>query len=98
MFKVYKTQCKNCLLSKDRIVPSSRAAEIIKSCVEEQTHFICHKASMNEEDVCCRKFYEEFGNKVNKIKIFDRLKMVEFVDQPDAEKITVVFENGKMKT
>ncbi len=92
MFKVYKTQCKNCLLSKDRIVPSYRANQIIKDCVKEQTHFICHKASLNNEDVCCRKFYEEFGNRVNKIQVFDMLKMVEFVDQLDAEKFPSYLE------
>ena len=100
MFKVYKTQCKNCLLSKDRIVPSDIANQIIKDCVKEQTHFICHKASMNDEDVCCRKFYEEFGNKVNRIRIFDRFKMVEFIDQPDAEKLPsyLEMEKGRYET
>lgn len=50
---------------------------------------------MNDEDVCCRKFYEEFGSRVNKIQIFDRFKMVEFVDQPDAEKLPSYLEMQK---
>lgn len=100
MFKVYKTQCKNCLLSKDRIVPSDRANQIIKDCVKEQTHFICHKASMNDEDVCCRKFYDEIGHKINKIRIFERIRAVEFVDQTDAEKLPSYLEmkNGRYET
>ena len=41
--KVYKECCKNCLLSKDRIVSEERSKEIINGCKKEQTHFVCHK-------------------------------------------------------
>jgi hypothetical protein len=87
MFKVYSTPCKNCLLSENRIVSPKRAKQIIKECIEEQTHFICHKASMNDEDVCCKTFYDEIGYKINKLQIFQRIGAIEFVENKDDKKL-----------
>lgn len=85
--KVYKECCKNCLLSEDRIVSAKRAKEIIKGCSEKQTYFICHKASIKNEDVVCKKFYDTIGYKSQMIRIAQRLNMVEFVEQVDSEKL-----------
>ena len=86
-FKVYKTPCQNCLLSKDAIVSPKRRREIIQSCATEQTHFICHKSSMEGGNVCCRTFYDQMGNVTQMIRIAQRLRAVEFVDLPDGEKL-----------
>lgn len=85
--KVYKECCKNCLLSPDSIVSPNRRREIINNCVSKSSHFICHKASMRDEDVCCKTFYDELGHTVNLIRIAQRLNMVEFVEQPDTERL-----------
>jgi hypothetical protein len=85
--KVYKQCCKNCLLSKDRIVSSQRAKQIIQDCVQKQTHFVCHKASMNDEEIICNTFFEKFGYYSQMVRIAERLGMLEFVDQPESKKL-----------
>ena len=85
--KVFKECCKNCLLSEDRIVSSKRAKEIIKNCAENQTHFICHKASMNGDEVVCKKFFVTMGYKSQMVRIAQRLNALEFVEQSDTEKL-----------
>ena len=87
MFKVYKECCKNCLLSPDRIVSGARLKEIITDCSINQTHFICHKASMKNEDVCCKTFYDELGHLSKLVRIAQRLNAVQFVEQSDLEKL-----------
>lgn len=87
-FKVYKRPCKNCLLTKNRIVSPERAGEIVSDCVQKQTHFVCHKSSMEgDEGVCCKKFYEEYGGAIQMARIAERLNMIEMVEQPDSERL-----------
>lgn len=90
-FKVYKGSCKNCLLSPDRIVSAQRAKEIINSCTEEQSYFICHKSSSGSdpqgEEICCHTFHKEFGERSQMIRTCDRLGWTEFVDQPGGDKL-----------
>jgi len=86
--KVYKECCKNCLLSADAIVSPKRRKEIIQTCSQEQTHFICHKASMRGEDVCCKNFYDKLGHTSQMVRIAQRLNAVQFVEQPESEKLT----------
>lgn len=84
--QVYKTSCKNCLLSKDRIVSPERAKELIGSCIKENTYFICHKSSTSRNyDVCCHTFFEKFKNKIEHLRWFIENKLVTFVDQPDTD-------------
>ena len=85
--KVFKECCKNCLLSEDRIVSSKRVKEIIKDCTENQTHFICHKATMNGEEVVCSNFFNTIGHKSQIVRIAQRLNALEFVNQSDSEKL-----------
>lgn len=80
---VYKECCKNCLLSKNRIVSSKRAKEVIKECLETSSHFICHKASMSGQDIACKSFYDTFGERINLIRIAKRLNVVRFVEHKD---------------
>lgn len=81
--KVYKECCKNCLLSKNRIVSPKRAKEIVSNCSKEQTHFICHKT----DDVVCKSFYDKLGFVSQMVRIAQRLNAVEFVEQPKSEKL-----------
>lgn len=86
------------MLSKDRIVSSKRAKEIIKSCVEKQTHFICHKATMNgNEEVVCKNFFDTFGYKSQMVIIAERLNALEFVEQSDTEKLPTFKEMSTRK-
>ena len=90
--KVYRTCCQNCLLSKDRIVPPKMAKSIIKECIKEQNYFICHKASINDEQIVCRKFYNIFGHFSQMIRIAQRLGLIKIVEQEDSEKLPTYSE------
>lgn len=85
--KVYNQQCKNCLLSENAIVSPDRRRDIIQQCATTQNYFICHKASMQGKDVCCKKFYDQLGHTSQLIRIAQRLNVVEFIDQPDTKKL-----------
>lgn len=87
MIKVYKTQCQNCLLSKDAIVSPDRRKELVRGCLKEQTFFVCHKSTMEGESVCCRKFYDEYRDRVQVLQVSSRLGFVEEVDQPNNERL-----------
>jgi hypothetical protein len=94
--KVYKECCKNCLLSADAIVSSKRRKDIIQTCAIEQRHFVCHKASLRgDEDICCKSYYDKLGHTSQLVRIAQRLDAVEFVDQPEAEKLPTYKETNK---
>ncbi len=85
--KVYKECCKNCLLSPDRIVSPQRAKDIIKNCAKDQTHFICHKATIENKEIVCKTFYDKFGHVSQMVRIAERMNMIELVDQINSEKL-----------
>lgn len=87
-FKVYKTPCKNCLLTEERIVSPERKNEIIAEIAQQRNYFVCHKASMNEEEVCCKLFFDQMEGLSQHIQVAKMLGVVEFVEQPDHEKLT----------
>lgn len=87
MFKVFKEPCKNCLLSKDRIVSAGRAKEIIKDCAVNQTYFICHKASMKGKETCCKTFFDNLSHLSNVARLAKGIGAVEFVEQEDSKKL-----------
>lgn len=76
--KVKSKCCGQCLFSKNKIVSDTRKADILKGCATNDNHFICHKATINNEDICCKGFYDTQTS--NMIRIASRLNMVEFVD------------------
>lgn len=78
MFKVKKKCCGECLFSKDKIVSNKRRKDILDGCKKKDNHFICHKATIKGEDVCCKGFYDTQTS--NMIRISQRLNMVKFVD------------------
>jgi len=88
MLKVYQECCHNCLLSKDRIVSPKRAKDLLKEIEQKQSYFVCHKASMNGEEIVCKTFYDKLGHQSQMIRIAERLNVVKFVEQTNAEKLT----------
>ena len=100
-FKVFKTPCKNCLLTKDKIVSDERRDELLETIKEEQSYFVCHKSSMDEEGVgegiCCKKFYDDLGHQSQLIRIAERLEQVEFIEQPDKKKLPTWEQMNKKK-
>ena len=91
--KVFKECCKNCLMSKNRIVSSKMAKEIVLSCTKKQTHFICHKT----DNVVCKSFYDKLGYVSQMVRIAQRLNAVEFVEQPKNEKLPTYDEMSGRK-
>ena len=75
------------MLSADSIVSPKRKKEIISGCSRDQTHFICHKATQEGKDIVCNTFYEKLGHVSQMIRIAGRLNMIQFVDQPESEKL-----------
>jgi hypothetical protein len=79
LFQVMAEQCDQCLFTKDRLVPGSRAAEVIKRCKSNGTHFICHKATIaGDKNVCCRAFFDTQDTLV--IQLAKALNLVRFVE------------------
>ena len=78
MFKVCDKPCDQCLFSKNRIVSASRMKQILSDCRKSDTHFICHKATIAGNDICCHGFYHTQTS--NLIRIAQRLRMVEMVN------------------
>ena len=87
MLKVYKECCGNCLLSKDRIVSPKRAKDLLNEIKEKQSYFVCHKASMNGEEIVCKTFFDKLGHQSQMIRIAERLNVVQFVEQTDTKKL-----------
>lgn len=92
MLKVYNKPCQNCLLSKDRIVPPDRVKEIIDGCNnpkdnKHHTHFTCHKASMEGEDICCSKFFDAYKNVNQKLILVQQFNYFEMVEHTDNTKL-----------
>ena len=75
--KICEHQCNQCLFSPNRIVSASRKAQVLRECIKKDAHFICHKASIKDQDVVCRGFYDRFST--NLIRIMGRLGAIEFV-------------------
>jgi hypothetical protein len=77
-FKVCERECSQCLFSSNRIVSSTRMAEVLRDCQRKDTHFVCHKASIEGENVACRGWYDRFSSNLSRIA--GRLGVIEFVD------------------
>jgi len=77
-FKVKKERCDQCLFSKNKIVSSERKRTLIKECRNEGIHFVCHKATIEGDETCCRGFYDTQTS--NLMRISQRFGWVEFVD------------------
>lgn len=82
MFSVCATQCDECLFSKHRLVSAERRKEIIAECLQQgnEKYFRCHKDMFTGKPVCCRAFYDLYGDRVSIIQIAQRLQCIEFVD------------------
>src|SRR5260221_14703349 len=80
-FKVMATRCNECLFSQQRIVGSRRYKQIIDTCLGQDKYFICHKATLAGEDICCRVFFDTFGNDITLSRAAKIFKAVEYVEE-----------------
>jgi hypothetical protein len=78
-------RCDQCLFSKDKIVSDTRMRQVLAECERKDQHFTCHKATLCDEDACCRAFYDRDPMRTNLMRIAARLGVVRFVTmEPDA--------------
>lgn len=85
ILQVYNERCAECLFSKNKIVSDSRRREILAQCARDDSHFVCHKASILCRNVVCRGFYDT--RSTNAIRIAGRLDALEFIDLPSDEEV-----------
>jgi hypothetical protein len=83
MFDVMKERCDQCLYSDDKIVSDERRKSILASCRKNDAHFICHKATIEGKEACCRAFYDANPQRTNLMRIAARLNAVRFVTIAD---------------
>lgn len=84
-FQVCAKRCDECLFSNAKIVSDRRKAEVLRTCVKNDSHFVCHKFTKRDSDsqVCCRGFYDRDIGATNPMRIAGRLGAVEFVELPE---------------
>lgn len=80
--KVASKKCSQCLYDKNRIVPDSRAKQIIRDCARHDSHFECHKGTLYGEKIVCAGSHQS-RNPGQLVRIMERLGAIELVD-PDA--------------
>lgn len=84
-FQVYDQLCNECLFGPNKIVSDSRRRDILQKCAKEDRHFICHKATIRGEEICCAAFYDSDPNRTNLMRIAGRLGVIERVPLPEEE-------------
>jgi len=88
MKKVCSKQCQNCLVTADRIVSPEAAGEILKQCLEDDSFFVCHRATMGDlgegnDQVMCKGFYDL----TDRYQILERVGLIKWIDHPDDKKL-----------
>lgn len=79
--KVMARQCGQCLYSKNRIVRSGRATQIIRDAVRKDTDFLCHKGTLASQEAVCHGHLKATGGG-QLTRIMGRLGFLEWID-PD---------------
>jgi hypothetical protein len=80
MFEVCEKRCDQCLFSANKIVSDSRKTKLLKEIARAQSYFVCHKATINGKETCCRGFYDTMGGASQMVRIAERLSAVKFVE------------------
>ncbi len=83
--KVMKERCNECLYSPNKIVSDARRKELLQQLEEKDDWFICHKATLAGEKVCCRGDWDARGGG-QMGRIAKRLNVVRFIDEKDLTK------------
>lgn len=80
-----KKCCNQCLTTKNRIVSGKRAAEIVKTCRNEDIHFVCHKSNNKFPNVHCSGMHKINNSKSYRFAKSLGIKIKE-IDMDEAEK------------
>lgn len=80
-FLVCEKMCPECLFTPAKIVDDARKQQIIESCQEDGTYFVCHKGSLTGNDqLCCKGFYDQVQTRITELA--KSLGVVKFVPVP----------------
>lgn len=85
---VAQEKCSECLFTKGRIVDKEATEAILKECLHEERHFVCHTPAVRavngdwveSTNVCCRGFYDAYPDASQFMQIAQRLGFVHFVE------------------
>ena len=80
MFNVLSKRCNECLYGPDKIVSNERRRQLIIGLDRDDTHFVCHKASIAGVEAACHGDWEQRG--CGRLGRFAKhFNMVNFVDE-----------------
>jgi hypothetical protein len=79
--KVMARQCGQCLYSKSRIVPTKRAAQIMRDTARQDRDFLCHKGTLATQEAVCHGHLKATGGG-QLTRIMGRLGFIKWID-PD---------------
>lgn len=80
--KVMSKRCDQCLYGANKIVSDARRKEILRQVSRGGGHFICHKASLvDDEAVCAGDWEARGGGQMGRIA--GRLGAIKYVTQDD---------------
>ncbi len=77
MLKIMSRPCDQCLLTKGRIVPGERAAQILETCERDDSHFLCHKGTIAGLDIACRAHADRFPGRAIRLAAALGIKLEE---------------------
>ena len=76
---VQRKCCNQCLFSKNKIVSDKRKSQLLDDCKKNNTHFICHKATVKGKVATCSAFYKQKTNSALS-SLLESVGEIEFVD------------------
>ena len=61
-FLIASRRCGQCLFGPNKVVTDASKRKVLRDCVREDRHFVCHKSSIRDpdEDMACRGFVEHY--------------------------------------
>lgn len=80
-FRIMAQRCNQCLFGPNKIVSDARRRQILRECARKDSHFICHKATIQDKEVCCRGFYNADPYASNLMRIASRLGVIEIMEE-----------------
>lgn len=80
---VLSEKCAQCAFTPRRIVPGSRVADIVRTTREEPgAHFICHEATIDQEDAICAGWWDRFASEDPVLMAAQSMGIIDRTTQP----------------
>lgn len=82
-FEVASKKCKTCIFSANTPISKARFQQHINSILANDSYAVCHTAQIQQGDdskVCCRGFFDAYGNDSLITRVAKMCKVVEEVE------------------